>query len=82
MYNISMIKRKNEVLTILNYFKFNPVVGLIGARQVGKTTIARMVSSEWKGKVNYFDVENPEDKSRLADPMLTLKTLTGLVIID
>ena len=77
-----MIKRKNEVLTILNYFKFNPVVGLIGARQVGKTTIARMVSSEWKGKVTYFDVENPEDQSRLADPMLALKTLTGLVIID
>ena len=30
----------------------------------------------------YFDLENPEDLARLSDPMLALKGLKGLVVID
>ena len=29
-----------------------------------------------------FDLENPEDLARLAEPMLALKSLRGLVVID
>jgi len=82
MYNITMINRIIELSTVRHFLRSNPVVGLIGARQVGKTTIARMIASKWRGKVTYFDVENPEDLSRLTDPMLVLKSLTGLVVID
>jgi len=32
--------------------------------------------------VSYFDLENPEDLARLSDPMLALKGVKGLVIID
>ncbi|MFA5859496.1 MAG: ATP-binding protein [Elusimicrobiota bacterium] len=77
-----MINRKIELSAILRFLKSYPVVGLIGARQVGKTTVARIIGSQWKGKVSYFDAENPEDQARLADPMIALKSLTGLVVID
>lgn len=82
MYNIVMIRRETEIKEILHLLKVNPVVGIIGARQVGKTTIARMIALERKNNVSYFDAENPEDQSRLSDPMMALKTLKGLVIID
>ena len=59
-----------------------PVVGIIGARQVGKTTLARLIIKGIRGPSSYFDVENPEDLARLEDPMLALKGLKGLVVID
>ncbi|KPL10915.1 MAG: hypothetical protein AMS26_21005, partial [Bacteroides sp. SM23_62] len=58
------------------------VVGIIGARQVGKTTLAKMLARTLKKQITYFDLENPEDLARLSDPMLTLKDIKGLVIID
>jgi len=82
-YNIAMIiQREKEILKIAHLLKVNPVVGIIGSRQVGKTTMARMIASKSKGEVTYFDAENPEDQARLADPMLALKNLKGLVVID
>jgi predicted AAA+ superfamily ATPase len=57
------------------------VVGIIGARQVGKTTLARMLTAA-KPPAAYFDLEDPEDFARLADPMISLKRLRGLVVID
>ncbi|MFH1124383.1 MAG: ATP-binding protein [Pseudomonadota bacterium] len=60
----------------------HPVVGIIGARQVGKTTLARSLINSIGEAVSYFDLENPEDLARLADPMLALKDLKGLIVID
>jgi predicted AAA+ superfamily ATPase len=34
------------------------------------------------GSYFYYDLENPEDLARLADPMFALKGLKGLVVID
>ena len=58
-----------------------PVVGLVGARQIGKTTLARAVAARRRPRA-LFDLENPEDLARLADPMLALKDLKGLVVVD
>lgn len=77
-----MIKRDKELKTIAKLLQRHPVVGIVGARQVGKTTLARMVVARKKGPYAYFDLENPEDLARLADPMLALKDLKGLVVID
>lgn len=77
-----MIKRDKELKTITKLLRRHPVVGIVGARQVGKTTLARMVVARKKGPYAYFDLENPEDLARLADPMLALKDLKGLVVID
>lgn len=58
------------------------MVGIIGARQVGKSTLARLVAREYGRPVTTFDLENDEDLARLADPTLALKPLRGLVILD
>jgi predicted AAA+ superfamily ATPase len=60
--------------------KSNPVTTLYGPRQCGKTTIARQVAGI--EPVNYFDLEDPVSERRLAEPMLALRSLRGLVVID
>jgi hypothetical protein len=77
-----MIERRQEIDTLHGLLKRHPVVGIIGARQVGKTTLARSFVKESQQKSSYFDLENPEDLARLADPMLVLKDLKGLAVID
>ena len=59
-----------------------PVVGLVGARQVGKTTLARSLAARARGRVTFFDLEDPTDEARFADPKLALESLDGLVVID
>ncbi|MCK4893991.1 MAG: ATP-binding protein [Calditrichia bacterium] len=77
-----MINRQKELDTLNRLLKNYPAVGIIGARQVGKTTLAQMLTKVAKNPVTHFDLENPEDLARLSDPMLALKDLRGLVIID
>jgi len=77
-----MIARNNEINLLLEALATYPAVGIIGARQVGKTTLAAMLTRKWSGPVHHFDLENSEDMARLFDPMLTLKELRGLVILD
>lgn len=63
-------------------FKVHSVVGILGPRQVGKTTLARLYAERYKN-VEFFDLENPIDLARLDNPMVTLKRLTSdLIIID
>jgi predicted AAA+ superfamily ATPase len=77
-----MIDRPREIKTLRRLIARNPVVGIVGARQVGKTTLARLFVAQMRGPAHYFDLENPEDEARLGDPMLVLKELKGLVVID
>ncbi len=56
------------------------VVGLVGPRQSGKTTLARELTD--LNSLNYFDLEDPVSLTRLAEPMTALGPLTGLVVID
>lgn len=58
----------------------SPVTALLGPRQCGKTTLARLISQEREG--HYFDMESPVDRQRLQNPELMLGSLSGLVIID
>jgi len=57
-------------------------VALLGARQVGKTTLAGQIADTWSGPVHRFDLELPSDLARLAEPELTLAPLEGLVVLD
>ena len=59
-----------------------PVVALLGARQVGKSTLARQLAASRRGPATWFDLENPADLARLADPGLELRPLRGLVVLD
>lgn len=77
-----MIKRilYNQVLQSLQHF---PAVGLVGARQVGKTTLAQMIAKQWPEKTLYLDLERPTDYSTLSEPEFFLsRHADKLVIID
>ena len=68
---------------ITERFTVHPVVALLGPRQCGKTTLARMYANqrpEWTA--TRFDLEDPTDLAALAEPRLALQDLPGLVIID
>jgi predicted AAA+ superfamily ATPase len=59
-----------------------PVVGLVGARQVGKTTMARQVA-RGSGSAILLDLERPSDRRRMADPELYLEQhRQQLVVLD
>lgn len=58
----------------------SPVVLLTGPRQAGKSTLARTVVRPSAG--NVFDLEDPRDLARLAEPTLVLAPLAGTVVID
>ena len=77
-----MIPRSHEIEKLTGLIGRHPVVGIIGARQVGKTSLAREIIRRTGRPVSYFDLENPEDLARLQDPMLALRGLGGLVVID
>ncbi|MEN8227298.1 MAG: ATP-binding protein [Bacteroidota bacterium] len=66
---------------IENSIKDFPVTALLGPRQCGKTTIARIIAKSSKSA--FFDLENPSDIAGLSSsPMITLESQTGLVILD
>jgi predicted AAA+ superfamily ATPase len=77
-----MIERTRQRETVRKLLQRHPVIGIIGARQVGKTTPARSLLAETEEPSSYFDLESPEDLVRLSDPMMTLKQRKGLVVID
>jgi uncharacterized protein len=63
-------------------FRTFPVVAILGARQVGKTTLARAFGKTLTGPVTHLDLERDADLALLADPELVLGPLQGLVILD
>jgi predicted AAA+ superfamily ATPase len=77
-----IIERPDQIDAIRGLLRRNRVVALLGARQVGKTTLARAVVKQQRGPTAFFDLENPRDAARLSDPMLALESLRGLVVVD
>jgi len=77
-----MIDRDRHLGRITSLLKRFPVVAILGARQVGKTTLANLIAPSVSDRSTRFDLENPSDLARLADPMLGLQGLTGLVVLD
>jgi predicted AAA+ superfamily ATPase len=58
-----------------------PAVALLGARQVGKTTLAKAIAKERDSL--YLDLESPEDLLKLSDPSSFLRSHSHkLVILD
>jgi hypothetical protein len=77
-----MLPRAADVKQVKRLLGQFPVVGIIGARQVGKTTLARQIAATRPGQTTFFDLESPADAARLADPLLALQGLRGLVVVD
>jgi hypothetical protein len=77
-----VIHRTERLRRLRSLVRQFPVVGILGTRQVGKTTLARQLVERYRGPVTHFDLESAEDLARLADPMLVLRPLKGLVVLD
>lgn len=77
-----MISRaaQSEVIRLLEEF---PAVGILGPRQVGKTTLAEEISASINPEPIYLDLENPSDKAKLNDPVEYFEIHKGkLIILD
>lgn len=67
---------ENKINELLNMF---PVVIILGARQCGKSTIAKKIRPKWK----YYDLENVNDFELInQDPQLFFKNNHDSIIID
>ncbi len=73
----SLLPRNTDVLRIQQLIRIFPVTAILGARQCGKTTLARFFQAE-----HVFDLENPRDMARLEHPLLALEELSGRIVID
>lgn len=76
---IERIGHRERIIALLRQF---PVVAILGPRQVGKTTLARSVVAARRDRATAFDLESAEDLALLQDPLLALRPLAGLVVID
>ncbi|MES2252122.1 MAG: ATP-binding protein [Pseudomonadota bacterium] len=85
---MTAIDRSSYLERIEALFEIFPIVALLGARQVGKSTLSRQYIKTLKEKthlgqpVHFFDLENDRDLTMLNDPQLALESLEGLIVID
>jgi len=63
-----MITRTGET-ELIRFLKYFPAVGMIGPRQCGKSTLALSFLKTKKDSI-YLDLENPDDRAKLANPTL------------
>lgn len=60
-----------------------PVVGIVGARQVGKTTLAKKLSQNLDKPALYLDLESQQDLAKLAEPELYFQQhIDKCIILD
>lgn len=75
-----MIPRPQYLEFLDNAVRRSPVTALLGPRQCGKTTLARIFA---QGRhATYFDLESQPDLRRLQNPELVLGALNELVVLD
>ncbi len=66
---------------IFKLLEFFPVVGILGARQVGKTTLVKIIAEKINRKVIYIDLESNADRKKLEDAELYLESQQDKCII-
>ena len=77
-----MIPRPTLQERIHNGLARSPAVALLGPRQCGKTTLARSFAAGLDEPTHLFDLEHPTHEAALANPLLALDALRGLIVID
>lgn len=77
-----MLNRDNLLTAIADRFQYNPIVALLGPRQVGKTTLARIFAKHAVGGIIFYDLESPVDLRRLSMPLQALSEPADWIIID
>lgn len=74
------IPRAGHIARLRGLLSRHRVVAILGMRQIGKTTLAGQAVRRTGDSV--FDLENPEDRERLREPMAALKERKGTVVLD
>jgi hypothetical protein len=74
---MKIIERRIEDDALARLMNIFPVVAILGPRQCGKTTLAKILKAD-----HYFDLENPQDLTLLDQPQLALEDLKGVIVID
>lgn len=60
----------------------SPAVALLGPRQAGKTTLAKIIAAQYPGSM-YLDLERPSELAKLTDPELFLSRYADrLIVLD
>ncbi len=77
-----MIQRLRQERVLGRLLVRYPVVGILGARQVGKTTLARQFLQHQRRPGTIFDLERAQELARLEDAELGLRDLRGIVVLD
>lgn len=73
------MQARKEQKSLISLLERHPAVGLLGPRQVGKTTLA-MEIARTRPSV-YLDLESPSDRAKLAEPELYFESQAGTLII-
>lgn len=60
--------RRNTTLEITQLLEEFPAVGVLGPRQVGKTTLAQELAATMTPQPVYLDLESPRDQAKLSEP--------------
>ena len=77
------IARSQLLTAVSGALREAPAVALLGARQVGKTTLAQRIAAAWPGQSRILDLEVPAVREALArTPATLLGHSDGLVVID
>ena len=71
----TILPKVQEALT------FFPVVGIIGPRQVGKTTLVKIIQEQMAEPTLFLDLERDSDRQKLNEPELFLQQYTDRCII-
>ena len=67
---------------IEQYLNWSPAVAILGARQIGKTTLAKKIASEYPQAI-YIDLDSQQGKARLSEPTeFFLNNRNRLVVLD
>jgi len=74
---MDLIARTQDFQAVSKLLATFPVTAILGPRQCGKTTLARLFKAD-----HSFDLENPRDLARLEQPQLALEDLRGLIVVD
>jgi len=77
-----MIKREAQSAITRLLAEF-PAVGVLGTRQVGKTTLAEEIAASMEPRPIYLDLENPADQAKLSEAADYFELHKGkLIILD
>ena len=69
IYNLRKLIKRNITEFVFQNLRVFPAVAILGPRQCGKSTLAKMLSANIP-KIVYLDLQNTVDRNKLSDPYL------------